>query len=200
MPEDADAVADEELVRRIRAGDERAAKLLFDRHEPLLRRRARRRLLGGLRRRLGESDVVQETYLATFEGIEAFEDRGPGSFRRWLTGVLENTANDQIKRHLHAEKRSAKRDVSPTPGASHSGPACTAPSPGSQLVRDEELDALRRALDAMEGDDRRVLDLVYREGKDFAEAGRAMERSAEAARKLYGRAVMRLADIVRHSP
>jgi DNA-directed RNA polymerase specialized sigma24 family protein len=44
----------------------------------------------------------------------------------------------------------------------------------------------------MEGDDRRVLELVHVEGKDFDEAGRLMNRSPDAVRVLFGRVVVRL--------
>ena len=58
--------SDEELVRRVRAGDEAAARLLFDRHLPALRAKARARMPAALRGKVGASDVVQEAWLAAF--------------------------------------------------------------------------------------------------------------------------------------
>ena len=57
-----------------------------------------------------------------------------------------------------------------------------------------------RALEAMPADHRVVLTLVLGEGKSFVEAAAAMGRSADAARKLYGRAVLQLGRDVRHTP
>jgi RNA polymerase sigma-70 factor (ECF subfamily) len=145
-----------------------------------------------MRRKLGESDLVQETYLAAFEDLDGFEDRGPGSFVRWLETVFRHQANDQVKRYVRAQKRSAKREVSTS--AADAGPTESGPSPSSQAVHNEEREALRRAIDAMTGDDRRVLELVHEKRTDFVEAGRAMGRSPEAVRKLYGRAVRRLSE------
>ena len=94
-------------------------------------------------------------------------------------------------------KRSTRREVSGTMSASNVGPVGADPSPGSQAAQNEERESLRRAIDATDGDDRRILELVHEQGKDFAEAGRAMGRSAEAARKLYGRVILRLGRQVR---
>ena len=190
MPEPVTDAEDEELVRRIRAGDKAASAILYGRHEALLRRRAGR-VVGSLRRKLGASDVVQETYLAAFTGLDSFEDQGPGSFRRWLEAILTHKAADQVKRHLR-EGRDARRETSPSPDAAGAGPEGVEPTPSVVAMREEEHAALRRAIDSMTGDDRTVLALVHEQGKDFAQAGLAMGRSAEAVRKLYGRAALRL--------
>ena len=200
MPESPAADSDEDLVRRVRAGDDAAATLLHDRCEPLLRARARRRLVGGLRRRLGASDIVQEAFAAAFERLDAFEDQGPGSFRRWMETILDHKASDLMKRHVTAGKRSVRREASGALGSSDAGPAGRDATPSVVVVRAEEREALRRAIEGLDGDDRLVLDLVNGQGQDFAEAGRRMGRSAEAARKLFGRAVLRLGRRLRRSP
>lgn len=200
MAEDLARIADEELARRVLAGDDAAARVLYERHEPLLRARARRRLVGGLSRKVGASDIVQETYLAAFADLSAFEDRGPGSFRRWLEAVLEFRAKDEVRRHLGTEKRSVRREISRDPAISDSGPVSPGTSPSAEAAAAEERAALADAIDAMEGDDRTVLRLVHLEGRDFEEAGRELSRSAEAARKLYARAVLRLGKRLRGSP
>jgi DNA-directed RNA polymerase specialized sigma24 family protein len=49
----------------------------------------------------------------------------------------------------------------------------------------------------MAEDDRTVLALVHERGMTFVEAGRLLGRSADAVRKQYARAVLRLAKAVR---
>lgn len=199
MAEDLSRIADEDLVRRVLAGDQAAARALYERHEPLLRSRARRRLVGGLSRKVGASDIVQETYLAAFADLAAFEDRGPGSFRGWLEAVLDYRAKDEVRRHLGAEKRSVRREISRDPAVSDSGPVAPGASPSAEAAGEEERTLVANAIEAMEGDDRLVLRLVHLEGKDFPEAARELGRSPDAARKLYARAVLRLGRRIRDS-
>src|SRR5262245_28176663 len=172
MPEGHEALEDEALALLVRKGDERAAAILFARYDALLRKRTRR-FVGRLGRKVGASDVLQETYLAAFDGIEAFEDRGPGSFRRWLAAIADHTAADQAKRHLCAG-RDAKREVSVAPAATPPEPAADERTPSLDAMRGEDEAALRRALAAMSEDDRTVLRLVAQEGRGFPDAAQAM--------------------------
>ena len=110
MAEAVEQPDDEELVRRIRRGDQQAASTLYGRYEASLRARAARHLVGGVRRKIGVSDVVQETCAAAFAGLDEFEDRGPGSFKRWLATIAEHKAADQVRRHLR-EGRDARREL-----------------------------------------------------------------------------------------
>src|SRR5215212_4877689 len=88
--------SDEAVVRRVRAGDEAAARLLFERHLPALRAKARARLPASLRGKVGASDVVQDAWLAAFLDLGAFEDRGDGSFAAWLRRILEHKVVDEV--------------------------------------------------------------------------------------------------------
>jgi len=188
---------DEELIRRVRAGDERAAAVLFARYEPQLRARARR-VVGRMPRKVGVSDVLQETHLAAFAGIDRFEDQGPGSFRRWIESILDHKAADEVKRHLRAG-RDARREVSRDADAPSPDPAGEAPTPSAVAMGEEERAALRRAVESMSEDDRTVLRLVHDEGKGLAEAAKVMDRTPDAVRKLYGRAIVRLGQAMRRS-
>ena len=104
---DASQSSDEELVRRVRAGDEAAARLLFERHLPALRAKARARLPKALRGKVAESDVIQEAWLAAYLALGKFEDRGDGSFGRWLRGIVEHKVREESHRHLGAACPSA---------------------------------------------------------------------------------------------
>ena len=93
------------------AGDPDAWRALLDRHSPVLRQIARERLGAGLRGKVSESDVIQSAYAAVTEGLATFEDRGPGSFGRWLRGIAANKALDQVRRYRGTEKRSVGREA-----------------------------------------------------------------------------------------
>jgi RNA polymerase sigma-70 factor (ECF subfamily) len=195
---DASQVSDEVLVRRIRAGDEAAARLLFERHLPLLRAKARARLPRVLRAKVAESDVIQDAWLAAFLDVAKFEDRGDGSFGKWLRGILEHKIGHEIGRHVEAGKRDARREQRMQTGSADGfGAAPDQPSPSEEAVSAEEQEILRAAVASLPGDYATVIRLVHVEGLTLVDAGARMDRSADAARKLYGRALAAMAQKLR---
>jgi RNA polymerase sigma-70 factor (ECF subfamily) len=186
-------IPDEELVRRSLQGEKGAASELFERHAGRLARLGRRHLVGALKRRKGESDLVQDTLLAAFCDLERFEAAGPGSFGRWLDAILEHKARDFARRELRA-RRAVTREEG---GLSGVRPVDAGPSPSSVAGRGERAARLKSAIARLEGDQRTVVVLVHQRGMTFVEAGRLMGRSADAARMLYARAVTRLATEMR---
>jgi len=195
---DAGGVSDEELVRRAKAGEGAAARALFDRHLPDLRAAARKRLPPAARGKLGESDVVQEAYLAAFVDLSRFEDRGDGSFARWLRGILANKIAHEVRR-LEAGKRDARREVRLATGvevrADRARP--TQRSPESQAAAAERSGAVRAVLADLPDDYRTIIQLVHADGLTMVEAGARMGRSPDAARMLYGRAMARMSEKMR---
>jgi len=191
---DASQGSDEDLVRRVRAGDEAAARLLFDRHLPALRAKARARLPAALRGKVAESDVVQEAWLAAFLSIGRFEDRGEGSFAAWLRTILEHKIGHEIERNLAAGKRDVRREQRALTGSDGGfGATPDQPSPSEVAIAAEEHETLRAAVAELPDDYATVLRLVHIEGLKLADAGARMGRSADAARKLYSRAMTELA-------
>ena len=192
---DAAGPTDEDLVRRVRAGDEAAAQQLFERHLPALRAKARARLPAALRGKVAESDVVQEAWLAAFLDVGKFEDRGDGSFAKWLQKILRHKLLDEVRRHARVGKRDARREERLATGASvvDAGQA----SPSVEAHDAERSAALRGAIDELASDHATVLRLIHQEGLTLVEAGARMGRSADAVRKLYGRALVQLGSRVR---
>ena len=197
---DAREPSDEDLVRRIREGDDAAARLLFERHLPALRARARSRLPSALKSKVAESDVIQEAYLAAFLAIDGFEDRGDGSFAAWLRRILERRIANEVRDGLVARKRDARREVRIPTGTGAAGAAMDQLSPSAEVIADEDATRVRAARNSLSSDHRAVIALVHDEGLTLAAAGERMGRSADATRKLYARAVAELADRLRPPP
>jgi RNA polymerase sigma-70 factor (ECF subfamily) len=189
--------SDEDLVRRVRDGDEAAARLLFERHLPDLRASVRRRLPAALRGKVGESDVIQEAWLAAYLGLADFEDRGDGSFAKWLRGILANKVAYEARRHGGTAKRDARREARLPTDAGHAVPASSQTSVSQGAMRDEQAADLRRVVDTLPAEHAAALRLVHLEGLTLAAAGERMGKSAEAVRKIYGRALARLAERLR---
>jgi RNA polymerase sigma-70 factor (ECF subfamily) len=187
--------SDEDLVRRVKAGDDEAARLLFDRHLPELRAKARARLPAALRGKVSESDVVQDAWLAAFLDVGKFEDRGDGSFAKWLQKILRHKLLDEVRRHARVGKRDARREERLVTDASVVDAG--QPSPSVEAAAAEKSAALRDAIDDLPSDHAAVLRLIHQEGLTLVEAGARMGRSADAVRKLYGRALVRLGGRIR---
>jgi RNA polymerase sigma-70 factor, ECF subfamily len=89
---EADALSDEELVRRARDRDEAAVRSLTTRYNRRLFRVAR----SILRDDAEAEDVVQETYVRAFTGLDMF--RGDASFGTWITRIAMNEALGRLRR------------------------------------------------------------------------------------------------------
>ena len=89
---DADALSDEVLVARARARDEAAVRSLMTRYNRRLFRVAR----SILRDDAEAEDVVQETYVRAFTGLDMF--RGDAAFGTWITRIAMNEALGRLRR------------------------------------------------------------------------------------------------------
>jgi RNA polymerase sigma-70 factor (ECF subfamily) len=196
MAESGDEPSDEELVRRFRAGDETAARGLFERHADELRARVARNLPRAMRPRVAASDVVQEAWLAAFVRLEGFEDRGDGSFRRWIGTIVENKVTDEVRHHVGAGKRDVRRELDVQSGIVRLAGAGRERSASADLRDAEDRAQVERAMSALPAAQREVMRLVHAERLTVEQAAARMARSLAAVRKLYSRAVLRLAQEV----
>jgi RNA polymerase sigma-70 factor (ECF subfamily) len=184
--------SDEDLVRGVLAGDTAAASALFDRHLPEMRASVHRRLPAALRGKVGESDVIQEAWLAAYLALPGFQDRGDRSFVKWLQTILDNKVRDEVRRHARVGKRDARREERLATDAAVADTGQLSPS---VLARSNERSAaLSAAIADLPSDYAEILRWVHQEGLTLTQAGERMGRSADAARKLYGRAMVQLGD------
>ena len=113
-----------------------------------------------------------------------------------LTAPNGNNLADFRRSYGETYKRQVGREVALDAGASSGrdagGPAAPLPSPSSLAAAREQNEELWRALDRLPEEYRRVLLLRHQEERSFEEIGAAMNRSANAARKLWARALERL--------
>ncbi len=86
-------IADEELVRRLRAGDDSAFDVIHQRYAKRLERYAAR-MLGG--RRQHAEDVVQEALIRAHRAIQ--RDHEPMHLASWLHRLVRNCSLDELSR------------------------------------------------------------------------------------------------------
>jgi RNA polymerase sigma-70 factor, ECF subfamily len=88
----AETLNDEDLVRLARARDEAAVRAITRRYNRRLFRIAR----SILRNDAEAEDVVQETYVRAFTGLDMF--RGDAAFGTWITRIAMNEALGRLRR------------------------------------------------------------------------------------------------------
>ena len=184
-------VEDADLLQRYRAGDGDALWELCSRVEPLLRRRIEQRIPRRLRRRVSVADVLQDARVAAYERREAFEERGPDAFRKWILGIVDKKALRAVRDHRGVAKRDQGREVTRAHRPDTAMFPGSTPSPSEVYVASELADLARAAMAALPPDYREVLRLARDEQLTLREVGERMERSREAAKKLYARAISR---------
>lgn len=192
----ADGDDEEELARRVRAGDAEAARLLFDRLRPRLRKYVRGKMPHSLRAKVGESDVIQSAYLAAFLNIADFEDRGDGSFARWVASILDHKLLDEMRRYMETDKRSIAREERLRTTSAAPPTRARGPTPSAAAIDAEERSQLEGAMHRLSPDHRTVLRLIHERGLTLEEAAAEMGRSSEAVRKLHARAVVALSEVL----
>jgi RNA polymerase sigma-70 factor (ECF subfamily) len=189
--------SDEDLAARWRAGDQAAARVLLERYSPRLRGRARRGIRGGVRRRVGESDAIQEAYLTAFLRLDDFRDLGPGSFAKWVGKILDHKVRDEVRRHVGSSRRDlrveARRDVASSDAPARGG------TPSAVAQRHDELDLARAAMASLPARQREAIRLVHEQRLTLAQVGECLGCSTEAASMVYARALGRLAERIRRA-
>jgi len=187
--------SDSELILRARQGDEEAFQALLRRHEALLRRRVQRWVSPRMRRKISASDVLQEAYIVALRRFADFEDRGDGSFGRWLGQIVELKLREAIRQE-GAAKRDAAREVSRDGRLDTRHFEGQQTSPSQAAIASELKEAARIAFEKMPDDYQRIFNLVQQEQVSFETAARKLGRTLAATRKLYGRAVARFTELL----
>jgi RNA polymerase sigma-70 factor (ECF subfamily) len=190
---------DAQLVMALREGDEAAFLTLVKRHQPLMLRVAR----SYVHDPRAAEDVVQETWIALLERIDAFEGRA--TLKTWLFRVLVNRSITRAQRDRRTlpfcalEDDSGEGDDGPTvdptrfldpehprwPGHWASDPP---PLPEQRLLARETLDRVRAAIDALPARQRSVIVLRDIGGFSAEEACDALDVSEANQRVLLHRA------------
>lgn len=147
----------EELVARVRAGDEEAFRLIFDRYS--------RPVLGFIYDMVGDrslaEDLAQETFVRAYRGLHGLREETKLS--TWLFAIAKNCAREQLRSRrrnegnveLDAEPAFELRDHGQTP---------------SGALLDKELSGvIQRALQKLDEDKRTVFTLKVLQQRSYEE-------------------------------
>jgi RNA polymerase sigma-70 factor (ECF subfamily) len=198
----------DELLARLREGDETALAELFSQHHGRLWRMVNFRLDQRLCGRVDADDVLQEAYLNAAQRIDHYLNNKNMSFFVWLRQIVLQTMIDLHRQHLGAQMRDAAREVSLHRGgypqatsislAAHLLGSLTSPSQAA--MRHEVSRQLEEALESMSAIDREVLALRHFEELTNSEVAEVLDIQQKAASIRYVRAIARLKEILVQIP
>jgi RNA polymerase sigma-70 factor (ECF subfamily) len=201
MPGDGSA---SDLIRRFRAGEDRARELLFDRYRQYLWLLAQGQLGGRLRTRCDPSDLIQQTLLEAFRDFAGFTGTHEAELLAWLRQILAHNLYNEA-RHQGAQRRDAARQVSleeVQTGLDRSSVtlgrclAADGPTPSQAAGEREAAVHLADMLARLPKDYQTVLMLRVFEGHSAEEVAQRMNRTPGAVRMLQLRALTALRELM----
>ena len=141
------------------------------------------------------SDVVQGTFLRAQRGFRDFAGEDESALYAWLRQVLRNHLAN-LRRSYQTDKRAIQRERrighSDSRHQKQPVPSAAELSPSSLCVRGEDADRLETAIGRLSADYQRVLRMRYWESLSFNIIASRLDRSTEATRKLWARALVAL--------
>lgn len=161
---------------------------------------ARMQLDGRLDRKVGTSDIVQQTLLEAHVRRSQFPGNEAG-FAAWLRSVLANNIRDAL-RQLRRQKRDIVREQSLDAELERSSVrlgqclAAPGPSPSQHAIGHEELLQLSDALLALPAPQREAVVLHHLQGWPLSEVATELGRTPAAVAGLLHRGLRRLRELL----
>jgi RNA polymerase sigma-70 factor (ECF subfamily) len=153
---------------------------------------ANRTLDSDLRPKGGASDLVQETFVEAKRDFDQFHGTSEEELFAWLTRILSNRVKKQIRAFRNTKKRNIKRERTWDTGMAALVRSATDETPSALVAAREEREQVRQALARLPDAEHQVLVLRTFHQLSFEDIGKRLDRSPDAARKLWARAVERL--------
>ena len=178
-----------DLLDLARAGDDAALGRLYQRYLPALTRWAHGRLPPWAREMRDTEDLVQESVMQTLKEIGRFEPTRDGAFHAFLRKILHNRLIDEIRRVSRIKRELLSSDH-----------PLDAPSPVEEVIGRQALEKYEAALSRLRPEEREAVVARVELGCSYPEIAHALgKNSADAARMMVTRALVRLAEEMRRA-
>jgi RNA polymerase sigma-70 factor (ECF subfamily) len=178
-------------------GDSQSAREL-EKYRDYLQVFATRAIRPELRGKIAASDLVQETLWEAHRDRQRLDQSSVKDYRRWLRRILRNNLRD-AERRFFTDKRAVSREVNLDRSSvlkQISSRKGIQPSP-----EDQEIAArLTAAISRLAPEHGEVIRLRNQQNLRYGEIARRLNLSEEAARKLWGRAVCQLRQLMAEPP
>lgn len=193
-----DDSATSKLLKRVKDGDAKARDQLFKLHRPHLSQFVAHRCPSDVRRRVDDSDVVQDVLLHAARRLDDYVERCPMPFRLWLLKTAYERLVDVKRFHVDAERRSVRREVVLPEDSSQAiiSGLVNVDDPASRSLREEVQQKVRDELQSLSPIDQQILMMRYVEEMPYDEIACILDIEPAAARKRHARAIVRLGKIM----
>lgn len=176
------------LLDRARAGDRDALDALFVRHLKPLQRWARGRLPAWARDLADTDDLVQSTLLETFKRLDAFEPRHVGALQAYMRQTVLNRIRDELRRKGRRPEQLELDGLQAEGGQ----------SPFEAALGREKVQHYEKALERLQPAHREAIIARIELGYSYEELAAVLgSPTADAARKVTERALLRLAEEIK---
>jgi RNA polymerase sigma-70 factor (ECF subfamily) len=195
-----DSAATRAILEAIRRGEARALEVLLERCRPGLHAFVECHFDPRLRARFDPSDVVQETQAEVARRMDEYLANQPMPFRLWLRKKAIDRLLNLRRDHVARARRSVDREQAFPDRSSLlvARPLLTRGSSPSQRMQARELaERVSQAVGRLALADREILLLRHAEDLPFEEIGCLLDIEPAAARKRFGRALIRLQKALR---
>lgn len=166
-------------MRRVRAGEREAYRVLVDRYAGLVFGLARRYCDGEAE----VEDLAQDIFLRAYDGLAEF--REDASFSSWLYAIAANRCRDHLRtrrRDPSLDELEERTDGAPSPALEDGS------TPEEELEREERADRLRRALAELRPEYAVPFLLKYEQDLSYREMARLLDATAGALKVRVHRA------------
>ncbi len=172
---------DEELVQRVREGDQRAMNVLVDRHQGVVFRSC----AAILSDEDLAADASQNSFLKAFKAVDRF--RGEAAFRTWLLAIAGNEARGLLRK-VKKRREVTLEDVDTLPAEGN--------DPSAQAVLLSEVERVRAVLANLPEKQKLSVSLRIFEGLSFREIGEIIDSTEGSARVNYHHGIRRLRELL----
>ncbi|HMP80901.1 MAG TPA: sigma-70 family RNA polymerase sigma factor [Pirellulaceae bacterium] len=180
-----------EWIQRARDGDPSALGELIHQFRDYLMLIANEDLGSELQGKFGASDFVQETMLIAHQKFAQFRGQTLEELKGWLRQILRNDLHRARRQYCDTQRRQIHRERT-----LHDGQAADVTdgqyTPGTDAVVREEGQLLRQAMAQLPENYRQAIQWREWEDLSYAEIGRRLGISEEAARKYCSRGLDKL--------
>ena len=196
LPESDSSAEFQQLLESARRGSNESLGKALDICRQYLLLVANRELDAQLQAKGGGSDLVQETFFEAQRDFQKFGGSTQDEMLAWLRRILLHNIQNFRRFWLDTDKRNAGVEIpiQEDNSSRHTGPELPSlqQTPSQWAIKKERIAAIDTALAGLSDEYRQVIMFRNHQHLSFEEISSKLGRTADAARKLWARAVEKL--------